>query len=248
MNLVFMHNDQPCTNSRLVAWRFNKEHKHVMRDIRELECSEEFRQSNFGLSSYLNEQNREMPEYIITQDGFTFLVMGFTGKEAAAFKEEYINSFNGMRKQLEQPKSKEQLWLEAMRTLSEEVEVQKGLLDRARAQILKDRPKVDLYDVAMDSDGLLSIGQVAKVLQLPFGRNTLFKKLREKGIFFKSKNEPKQLYINNDCFVVKQKPFKVNEDKTVINLQVYVTQKGLSYINKLFGTGETVPIIKAKIN
>ena len=35
-----------------IAETFEKEHFHVLRDIEKLECSEEFRQSNFGLTSY----------------------------------------------------------------------------------------------------------------------------------------------------------------------------------------------------
>ncbi|WP_201319105.1 Rha family transcriptional regulator [Paenibacillus sp. EPM92] len=97
MKLVFIENNRPVTDSLTVAGTFGKEHRRVLQDIRELECSEEFRLHNFVQSSYTNDQNREMPRYLITQDGFAFLVMGYTGKEAARFKEMYINEFNRMR-------------------------------------------------------------------------------------------------------------------------------------------------------
>lgn len=83
-----------------VAETFGKDHSHVLRDIRELECSEEFRQSNFGLISYKDSMNREKPMYYITRDGFTLLVMGYTGEKAMKFKEAYINQFNAMEKAL----------------------------------------------------------------------------------------------------------------------------------------------------
>nr|WP_240321933.1 Rha family transcriptional regulator [Pasteurella multocida] len=38
--------------------------------------------------------------YLMTQDGFTLLVMGFTGKKAMQFKEQYIKEFNEMKKRL----------------------------------------------------------------------------------------------------------------------------------------------------
>lgn len=79
-----------------VAETFGKEHKHVLRDIRELQCSEEFRQSNFGQSEYMNEQNHKQPMYYMTRDGFTILVMGYTGEKAMRFKEAYIKQFNAM--------------------------------------------------------------------------------------------------------------------------------------------------------
>lgn len=83
-----------------IAETFEKEHNKVLRDVRELECSEEFRQSNFGQSSYINSQNKKMPMYYMTRDGFTLLVMGYTGEKAMKFKEGYIRQFNAMEKVL----------------------------------------------------------------------------------------------------------------------------------------------------
>lgn len=83
-----------------VAETFGKGHDHVLRDIRELECSEEFRLSNFGESYYMNRQNKRQPMYYMTRDGFTLLVMGYTGEKAMRFKEAYISQFNAMEKAL----------------------------------------------------------------------------------------------------------------------------------------------------
>lgn len=83
-----------------IAGTFGKEHARVLRDIRELECSDEFRLGNFAESSYLNLQNKKQPMYLITKDGFTLLVMGYTGDRAMKFKEAYIRQFNAMEKTL----------------------------------------------------------------------------------------------------------------------------------------------------
>ena len=107
-DLVFRgQNDQVKTNSVLVAKVFNKEHGKVMRDIANLKCSNDFRAANFGLSSYVNEQNKEFPMYEMTKDGFTFLVMGYTGQKAAEFKEAYINAFNKMETELKSQQTKQ---------------------------------------------------------------------------------------------------------------------------------------------
>lgn len=107
-DLVFRgQNDQVKTNSVLVAKVFNKEHGKVMRDIANLKCSNDFRAANFGLSSYVNEQNKEFPMYEMTKDGFTFLVMGYTGQKAAEFKEAYINAFNTMETELKSQQTKQ---------------------------------------------------------------------------------------------------------------------------------------------
>ncbi len=84
-----------------IARTFEKEHRNVLKDIRILNCSDEFRLLNFEQSSYLNEQNHKQPMYYITRDGFTLLAMGYTGEKAMKFKEAYIKQFNVMERMLQ---------------------------------------------------------------------------------------------------------------------------------------------------
>lgn len=93
-------NDTARVDSRYVAECFEKEHKNVIRDIRELDCSEEFRLLNFEPSYYKNQQGKKQPCYCMTRDGFVFLVMGYRGKKAAHFKEIYIRRFNEMEEHI----------------------------------------------------------------------------------------------------------------------------------------------------
>lgn len=88
------------TTSTQVAEHFGRQHKSVLRAIGRLECSPEFGRRNFAPSSYINDQGKEQPAYRLTRDGFTFLCMGFTGKDAAAWKEKYIAAFNAMEAKL----------------------------------------------------------------------------------------------------------------------------------------------------
>ncbi len=79
-----------------VAETFGKAHDKVMRDIRELGCSPEFNAANFGGISYTDTMGRIQKAYAMTRDGFTLLVMGYTGSLAMRFKEAYIKQFNAM--------------------------------------------------------------------------------------------------------------------------------------------------------
>ena len=94
----------PLTTSLNVAEIFGKTHGNVLRDINNLDCSEEFRKINFDklfiIKELPNGGTRKDPYYTMTRDGFTFLVMGYRGKKAAAFKEAYIKAFNQMEKEL----------------------------------------------------------------------------------------------------------------------------------------------------
>ena len=87
-------------SSLQVAQHFKKQHKDVLRSIQNIECSEEFNQRNFAPVEYLDQKGESRPSYHLTKDGFIFLVMGFTGKEAARWKEAYIKAFNQMEQRL----------------------------------------------------------------------------------------------------------------------------------------------------
>ncbi|CAG0896121.1 unnamed protein product, partial [Darwinula stevensoni] len=82
------------TTSLIVAEVFGKRHDHVLRDIENLNCSQNFRLPNFGATSYTDASNRQSKMYEITKDGFSFLVMGYTGEKAGEFKERFIAAFN----------------------------------------------------------------------------------------------------------------------------------------------------------
>ena len=93
--------DTARVDSLFVAEFFEKQHKHVLRDIARITepksgLSENFINSNFKSSYYKDSTGRKLPCYFMTRDGFTMLVMGYTGQKAMKFKELYIRRFNEM--------------------------------------------------------------------------------------------------------------------------------------------------------
>lgn len=122
------------TTSRKIAEGFEKRHSDVLRDIENLGCSEGFRERNFALSSYKSEQNKMLKEYIVTEDGFTILCMGYGGDRAMEFKERYIAEFNAMRDELKRIHTERQQW---------QIERDKGVVIR---HILTDTIKMKVTD------------------------------------------------------------------------------------------------------
>jgi len=99
LELIKIGNDSKnITTSFIIAQIFGRDHKNVLRDIRNLECSKEFHHSNFELSFIIkelpNNGSKNSPYYEITKDGFSFLVMGYTSSKAAEWKEMFIGEFN----------------------------------------------------------------------------------------------------------------------------------------------------------
>ncbi|WP_270932539.1 Rha family transcriptional regulator [Pseudomonas aeruginosa] len=100
-DLVMVNDGQVVTTSLKVAERFGKRHDNVLRAIDNLDCSAGFRLLNFEETVMWRENPSggepiKSRSFDMTKDGFMFLVMGFRGKAAAAWKEAFIHAFNWM--------------------------------------------------------------------------------------------------------------------------------------------------------
>ena len=110
VNLINIENKNgiAVVSSRVVAKDFDKQHSHVLRDIENIISNmvDEFGNPKldrqmFIESTYEN-RGKQYKEYLLTRDGFSLLVMGFTGKEALQWKLQYIEAFNKMEEQIKQ--------------------------------------------------------------------------------------------------------------------------------------------------
>ncbi|CDH23228.1 Rha family transcriptional regulator [Xenorhabdus bovienii] len=92
---VIIVGNKPITTSQAIGKYFNRDHDKIVKRIENLDCSDEFLTRNFRRVQYKHRGNVYY-SYEVTKDGFTFLAMGFTGKKASMFKENYIKQFNHM--------------------------------------------------------------------------------------------------------------------------------------------------------
>ncbi|CUU71839.1 Rha family transcriptional regulator [Campylobacter hyointestinalis] len=89
--------DNVFTDTLKIAEVFEKRHTDVLRTIDNLP-NDEFKSSNFKYDSYFDKKGEARPMYRLTRDGFSLLVMGFTGQKAYKWKIEFIKAFNEMEK------------------------------------------------------------------------------------------------------------------------------------------------------
>lgn len=91
-------NTVPATTSLKVAEYFEKEHRNVLRDIRETiaKCSKSFNRLNFEQADYTDSKGEVCPMYLLSRDGFMMLAMSYTSPRAMRIKESYIAAFNAM--------------------------------------------------------------------------------------------------------------------------------------------------------
>ena len=97
--LVKVTDGQIVVESRKIAEHFGKEHKNVMQSVREILAAEKSA-TKFYLETTYENRGKEYPEYLMNRDGFSLLVMGFTGKKALEWKIKYIQAFNAMEEEL----------------------------------------------------------------------------------------------------------------------------------------------------
>lgn len=99
-------NNQVTTDSLTVADRFGKRHCDVLRSIKLLKCSKDFNARNFASVEYKDQKGEKRTYYDMTQDGWMFLVMGFTGEKAAEWKEKFIVAFRAVEAELRKRQDK----------------------------------------------------------------------------------------------------------------------------------------------
>lgn len=237
--ILSTQNGEPVASSRQIAESFGKEHKHVLRDIENLIGGE----SKIGLSSmffkseYISAQNKKLPEYLMNRDGFSLLVMGFTGKEALEWKLKYIQAFNEMEKQLAQrPQlSRSELMAQALIAAHEELEHK----DRQIAELT---PKGIFADAVSASKKSILVGELAKLLcqnGVQIGQNRLFSWMRERGYLIKDPkrsdyNMPTQRAVEMGLFEIKETTVVHSDGHTSINKTPKVTGKGQIYFVNQF--------------
>lgn len=136
--LVILKNNEAVCDSLLVAEKFGKRHAHVLEKIEKILSDEPAENSVrcFKKTYYTDAKGETRPMYLMNRDGFTFLVMGFTGKKANEWKWNYINAFNSMEAILKEKATS--VWLETRQqgklTRKAETNVIQQLVEYAKEQ------------------------------------------------------------------------------------------------------------------
>lgn len=237
-------NGELVVSSRQVAENFGKEHSKVIRSIEGIANFGDT-QGMFHKVSYVNEQNgQEYKEYLMNRDGFSLLVMGFTGKEAMAWKLKYIEAFNAMEKKLSKPQltlteQMAQGLLAAQQLLAEKSKQVEYLTTTIESQ----KPKVLFADAVSASKTSILIGDLAKLIRqngVEVGQKRLFEWLRNNGWLMKSgnsKNMPTQRGMEMKLFEVKEGSYVDSNGVNVVTKTTKVTGKGQQYFVNVFLRG-----------
>lgn len=197
-------NGEVLASSLEIAEKFQKENKIVNRAIRNLMEQNCTVKNMFVESTYITNRGRKEIYYEMNRDGFSLLVMGFTGQKALEWKLKYIEAFNAMEEKLKQGDvltEEERLKLQLFsKDVAEVAYAHNRLVEIATAPLI---PKAEFHDAVAVSENCINFGKFAGSFQnnndISFGRNKIMQWCRDRDYLCSSthlKNKPSQQMID----------------------------------------------------
>ena len=242
-NLATINNGQVVVSSRQIAENFEKRHSDVLRSIDSLISSTQNCVQFFHETNYVDTSGKTNKQYLINRDGFSILVMGFTGQRALEWKLKYIEAFNKMEKMLINQAPSYQIVdpIERAKVWIQEQEEKKALVGSIEAL----KPKALFADSVATSKTCILIGDLAKLIQQnghQIGQNRLFETLRRNGYLIRLKgysyNMPTQRSMEQGLFEIKETVVTHADGHATISKTPKVTGKGQIYFVNKFLKGE----------
>jgi Rha family phage regulatory protein len=228
---------QPVVSSREVANNFEKEHRNVLRDVENIvkEGCSNLSRPLFIESKYQHPQNKQYyKEYLLTRDGFSLLVMGFTGAKALQWKLKYIEAFNKMEQYIKEQNKpsymiddrvkRAEKWIEEEKErqqLQLENKQQTKVIEKQSEVIGEMAPKAEYFDALVDNNLLTNIRDTAK--ELGIKERTFTEWLIQKNLCYRDKKRKIKPYAN------KMKYFELKEFTTAwghSDTQTLITPRG----------------------
>ncbi len=238
MNQLIANNIQ--MTSVDIAEIVGKEHKNVMRDIRNeiKSLGEKVGQLIFEPTERIDSHNRKQPIYQFGKDGAMQLAL----KYDATTRYKVIKRIEELEGKQHPQFKLPQNYKEALIQLAETVDEN----DHLKEEIENNREKVVLANAVTASDEGLLIEAAAKYMRqngVNIGRDRLFKWLRGQGYLISRKgrewNMPTQKATEQGLMKVHNSMYYDSEGELKTSRQVVVTGKGLLFfINKFLHDGQ----------
>jgi anti-repressor protein len=235
----------PVTDSLKVAKVFDKQHKNVLKSIRNLAAQNLAAKKWFYETTYLDTRGQQQPMFVMNRDGFSLLAMSLTGEKALQFKVAFIDLFDKMEKTIKEqmpttpaiPKT----FAEALRLAAsqqEQIEEQQRLIEAKEKQIEESAPRVLFSQAVESAESSILIGELAKILcqnGIAIGEKRLFQWMRENEYlcsYGERYNQPTQRATEMGLFEMRKVTIQVGSS-TKVRTTTKVTGKGQVYfVNK----------------
>ncbi|KPI46616.1 antirepressor [Clostridioides difficile] len=256
-------NNKLTTDSRDIALMVEKEHKILLRDIRNYINQMEEANKNMSTdlypsdyfieNTYLDDYKREKPCYAITKIGCDFIANKMTGIKGTAFTGTYTKKFEEMEQELKQqlkcsymiddPIERAKCWIK-------EQEESQSLIKKKDNIIQLQQPKVLFADSVASSNDSILIGELAKLLKqngIDTGEKRLFAWLRDNGYLIKRKGEdyntPTQKSVNLGVIETKEGTRVHPNGYISVTKTPKITGKGQVYFINKFKSSKQISML-----
>lgn len=244
---IIKHNNVLMLDSREVAEMVDKQHAHLLRDIKGyidfIDPTPILDSADFFVpSTYLDAQNQERPRFLLTRKGCDMVANKMTGEKGVLFTATYVTKFEEMENSLKiaikdsymitDPIERAKAWImeaEQTKTLTLQLEAQ--------------HPKVIFADSVAVSNTAILIGELAKIMRgngVDIGEKRFFEWLRVKNYLISRRgtdyNAPTQKSMDLGLFKVKETAITHSDGHTTISKTTKVTGKGQIYFVNKFKT------------
>lgn len=222
----------PLTDSLLISEGTGTQHKNVVEMIRgSLEDFEEFGRVAFQTRPFDTAGGRQERQVaILNEEQATLLLTYMRNTEVVRrFKKNLVRAFWELRRAA--PAAPE---LTEDEIVHQALQIQSRKVKELESKIADDAPKVDAYNLFMDSDGTYAIGSVAKMLGR--SQNKLFADLRNGEILIAKgaqRNTPYQRYMHH--FAVKAYDFERSDGTHGTSYTTRVQPSGIAFIARKLG-------------
>ena len=218
--IITQNNDKLTADSRMIAEHFEKRHADVIRAIEAMIDSTQNCADLFYVTSYCDLSGKNNKRYDMTRDGFSLLVMGFTGSKALEWKLKYIKAFNEMESRLKTARIP-QSFADALRLAADQADI-----------LERQKPLVAFAETCAQSQTAVLVRELAKIASkdgFEIGEKRLWRQLREWGLIIPGSTEPYQRFIDNGYFEVTQGVHE-NSGGAFLHKTSRVLPKGQIYI------------------
>lgn len=227
------------TSSHIIAEKFEKEHRNVMRDIRALvDANPDWGMLNFEQTPYVDAQNGQTYQmYEMTRDGYSMLVMGFTGKKAMDWKIKFLAAFNAMEGQIRSAARPAMIDLNDPSQLVPLLTSHAQRTQIAEAKVSEMSPKADAFDRLDTAEGNLTVRPAAKVLGIMETKLTKWLELN-RWAFRQNGKGPLQAYADRKMAGLLDMKLRYFDDpksgEQKVDATLVITPKGMARLAQIF--------------
>ncbi len=231
-------NSEPRITSLEIAEITGKNHKDVMRAIRNMEPAwEKVQERKFALSSYSyklpNGAKKEVACYSINKAEFIYIISKFHDETRAKLTKRWEEL------ELQEQERQQQRQHQMLQILSMQNQALENLttaVSAIKAQVNELRPLAQLGSLALEGTNCIYFADMAKILTqhgYTIGQNRLVQQLRDMGYLFKNSTRPIQTYVEQGLFYLKE-TFYTSRKGRKSSVTTMITAKGQEFFMQCF--------------